>query len=68
MTPVGGMGWIVAEDAVDKNFIKKLEEGRSDGMKRFVRIFFNPNRSVANVLRFKKPCYRDTRRMSWDQR
>jgi hypothetical protein len=68
MTPVGGMGWIVAEDATDKHFIKKLEDGRSDGMKRFVRIFFNPNRSLANVLRFKKPWHRDTRSMSWDAR
>lgn len=67
MTPVGGMGWIVAEDAVDKHFITKLEDGRSDGMKRFVRIFFNPNRSVANVLRLRKPWHRDTRPMSWDQ-
>ena len=66
MTPVGGMGWIVAEDALDKHWIRKLEDGRSDGMKRFVRIFFNPNRSVANVLRFKKPWHRDTRSMSWD--
>jgi hypothetical protein len=67
MTPVGGLGWIVAEDAVDKHWIQKLEDGRSDGMKRFVRIFFNPNRSVANVLRLQKPWHRDTRPMSWDQ-
>jgi hypothetical protein len=66
MTPVGGMGWIVAEDAVDKHLIMKLEDGSSDGMKRFVRIIFNPNRSVANVLRLKKPWWRDTRPMSWD--
>jgi hypothetical protein len=66
MTPMGGMGWILAEDAVDKHWIRKMENGRSDGMKRFMRIFFNPNRSVANVLRFKKPWFRDTRSMSWD--
>lgn len=67
MTPVGGFGWIVAEDAVDKHLIRKLEDGHSDGYKRFVRIFFNPNRSVANVLRLKKPWYRDIRPMSWDR-
>lgn len=67
MTPIGGMGWIVAEDAVDKHLIMKLEDGSSDGMKRFVRIVFNPNRAVANVLRLKKPWWRDTRPMSWDQ-
>jgi hypothetical protein len=67
MTPIGGFGWIVSEDAVDKHLIRKLEEGRSDALKRTVRIFFNPNRSVANVLRLKKPWYRDTRTMSWDK-
>ena len=67
MTPVGGLGWIVAEDAVDKHLITKLEEGSGDGVKRFVRIVLNPNRAVANVLRLKKPWHRDTRPMSWDQ-
>lgn len=67
MTPIGGFGWIVAEDVVDKHFLRKLEQGRSDGFKRAVRIFFNPNRSVGNVLRFKKPWFRDTRSMSWDK-
>jgi len=67
MTPVGGFGWIVSEDAVDKHFIQRVEKGHSDGFKRAIRIFFNPNRSVANVLRLKKPWYRDTRTMSWDK-
>lgn len=67
MTPVGGFGWIVSEDAVDKHFIQRIEKGRSDGFKRAIRIFFNPNRSVANVLRLKKPWFRDTRTMSWDK-
>jgi hypothetical protein len=67
MTPVGGFGWIVAEDAVDKHLVRKLEDGHSDGYKRFVRTFFNPNRSVANVLRLKKPWYRDVRPMSSDK-
>lgn len=68
MTPIGGFGWMVAEDAVDKHLIRRLEEGRSDAAKRFVRIFFSPNRSVANVLRLKKPWHRDTRRMDWDRK
>jgi hypothetical protein len=68
MTPVGGFGWILAEDAADKHFIRKWEEGRSDGMKRLLRIVFNPNRSFANALRLKKPWHRDTRSMSWDAR
>ena len=67
MTPVGGFGWIVAEDAMDKHLIRKLEEGRSDGMKRFVRMFFSPNRTAANLFRLKKPWLRDGRRMDWDK-
>lgn len=67
MTPIGGFGWIVSEDAVDKHFIQRIERGRSDGFKRAMRILFNPNRSVANVLRLKKPWLRDTRTMSWDK-
>jgi hypothetical protein len=67
MTPVGGFGWIVAEDAMDKHWVRKLEDGHSDGMKRFVRVLLNPNRSFANVLRLKKPWYRDTRPMDWDK-
>jgi hypothetical protein len=66
MTPVGGMGWIVAEDATDL-WVKKIEAGHSAGFKRAVRIVFNPNRSVANVLRLKVPWHRDTRTMSWDK-
>jgi hypothetical protein len=67
MTPIGGFGWIVSEDAIDKHFIQKVEEGRSDGFKRAVRMILNPNRSIANVLRLKKPWFRDTRTMAWDK-
>ena len=65
MTPVGGFGMIVLEDAVDKYFVTKLEQG-TDGLnkRRLYRMLFNPQRSVANLMRGKVPWYRDSRPIS----
>ena len=62
VTPVGGFGWIVLEDFVDKNIIHMIER-RSSGnfyIKVASRTFLNPSRSAANLLRFKKPWHRDS--------
>ena len=62
VTPIGGFGWIVLEDFVDKNIIHMIER-RSSGnfyIKIASRTFLNPSRSAANLLRFKKPWYRDS--------
>lgn len=62
VTPTGGLAFMVGEDWLDKHLIKRLEEGtESIGKRRFYRIFFNPDRAVANVLRLKVPWHRDTR-------
>jgi hypothetical protein len=62
MTPVGGFGMIVAEDAIDQYWIKSLEEGTSGlNRRRLYRMILNPQRTFANVLRWKKPWHRDTR-------
>jgi hypothetical protein len=68
MTPVGGVGLIVAEDAIDKKWIQRLEAGNvgHEGKRRFYRMALNPQRTLANLLRFKKPWHRDTRDISWD--
>ncbi len=61
MTPVGGIALLVAEDFLDKNLIARIE--RSSGnfyIKIASRVLLNPTRSVANVLRLKKPWYRDS--------
>jgi hypothetical protein len=62
MTPVGGLGLIVAEDALDRFVIRRLE-GRSSSKnaQRFYRAALNPSRSIANLFRLKKPWYRDSR-------
>lgn len=62
VTPIGGFGWIVLEDFVDKNIIHLIER-RSSGnfyIKIASRTFLNPSRSAANLLRFKKPWHRDS--------
>ncbi len=66
MTPVGGLGLIVAEDAIDKRFIIAMES-RTNGLnrRRLYRMFLNPQRTFANMLRFKKPWHRDTRDIDW---
>jgi hypothetical protein len=62
VTPVVGTGWLVGEDLLDRYLIRYLEnktENRTAKM--FIRGFLNPTRSFANLLRGKKPWYRDNR-------
>lgn len=60
VTPTVGLGLLVAEDAIDRHLIERIER-TSDN--KYVRIFsrmaLNPTRSAANLLRFKKPWHRD---------
>ena len=62
VTPIGGFGWIVLEDFVDKNIIHMIERrsSRNFYIKIASRTFLNPSRSAANLLRFKKPWHRDS--------
>ncbi len=60
MTPTAGTGLLVVEDAMDKYVIERIERNTSSFyLKIMSRMILNPTRSVANVLRFKKPWYRD---------
>ncbi len=61
MTPVGGLGWMLAEDAVDRYVVRPLESRTNRPMVRFLRMALGPTRSFANILRFKKPWRRDDR-------
>ena len=65
LTPVGGLGMILLEDALDKYLLKKLERRTGGvGKRRLYRIVFNPQRSLANLLRGKLPWHRDSRPIS----
>ena len=61
MTPTGGFGLILAEDALDRYVIRRWEDNASAPKRRFYRLLLNPSRSFANVLRKKVPWHRDTR-------
>ena len=61
VTPVGGFAVTLLEDFVDTRFISRWERGTSPAKARFYRVALNPCRSLANLLRFKRPSYRDTR-------
>jgi hypothetical protein len=60
MTPVGGLGLLVAEDALDRYLIERIERRTHNTYVRILsRMALNPTRSTANLLRFKKPWHRD---------
>lgn len=62
VTPAVGMGWMTAEDAMDRYFLRWFEE-RTDNpyYKLLLRGALNPARSMANVLAGRVPWHRDTR-------
>ena len=63
MTPVAGTGLVIAEDAIDKYFLRNWLEKKTDN--KFVinmsRSLINPTTSIANLLRLKMPWYRRKR-------
>jgi len=61
VTPAGGFTLILLEDYLDKRFISRWERGTSRTKARVYRVALNPGRSLANLLRFKHPSYRDNR-------
>jgi hypothetical protein len=61
ITPLAGFGMILLEDYVDDALIRRLERNTNEGMARFIRVILNPQRSIANMMRLKRPSHRDTR-------
>jgi hypothetical protein len=62
VTPTWGMGFIVAEDIVEKYLIRPLEESSAGSNRiRAYRTLFTPQKAFANVLRGKWPWFRDGR-------
>ncbi len=60
-TPVGGLGWTIVEDALDRYAIRRLETVSQNEFWLTAISFLNPSRSLVNLMRFKAPWYRDTR-------
>ena len=60
-TPVGGLLWTMAEDALDKHVVKRFEEKPRGPAALLLISFLTPSRATANILRFRPPWYRDGR-------
>jgi hypothetical protein len=62
VTPLAGTGLMALEDAVDRHLIRWLESKWGNKWYRMlVRSFLNPDRAMANMMRFKVPWHRDNR-------
>lgn len=62
ITPVGGFGWMILEDWLDKRFIQRWEANTdSIGKRVFLRIALNPSRALSNLLQTKGPWHRERR-------
>ncbi len=62
ITPVGGLGWMVLEDFLDANVMRRVEERTSRRVLiNVLRCALNPARSAAAILHLKKPWHRTTR-------
>jgi hypothetical protein len=62
MTPLGGTGWLVGEDILDRTIVRRVEGATQN---RFIidaiRCALNPIRGGANILHGKQPWYRASR-------
>lgn len=62
VTPTFGLAWQIAEDALDRLLVRRIESATDAAWLRIVaRGVLNPARSFANLLRWKVPWYRDDR-------
>lgn len=62
MTPVGGFGWTLAEDILDKEVARRVEGATTNHfLIDFTRCALNPIRGGANILHGKRPWYRASR-------
>jgi hypothetical protein len=59
MTPVGGMIWLVGEDAIDRYVVQPLTAKHRHVALLLAISILTPCRSGANILRFRSPWYRD---------
>jgi hypothetical protein len=62
VTPTLGTAWMIAEDAVDKYLVRRIEGSTDNAVLRILaRGWLNPTRSFSNMLRLKVPWHRDDR-------
>jgi hypothetical protein len=70
VTPIGGLGWVLAEDWLDKAVARRIESStRSAFAIDVARCALNPIRGGANILHGRRPWYRarDRRAGLWSR-
>lgn len=66
VTPVGGLGLMVAEDALDRFLVKWVERRTTNRVWRAsLRLIFNPSRTLSNTASGRLPWHRDGRPLDW---
>lgn len=66
VTPVGAFGLIVAEDALDRFFVRWTEERMRNPVARLLlRMAMNPARTLSNASSGHAPWYRKDRPLTW---
>jgi hypothetical protein len=59
MTPIGGLGWLIGEDVMDKKIARRVERAtRNRLLIDTVRCTVNPIRAGANILHGNRPWFR----------
>jgi hypothetical protein len=68
VTPVGAFGLIVAEDALDRYFVKWVEtRTRNRFFRATLRLAFNPARTLSNTASGRAPWHRAGRPIGWSR-
>jgi hypothetical protein len=66
VTPVGAFGWIVAEYALDRYFVKWFEgKVRNRVARALMRLAMNPGRTLSNTASGRAPWSREGRPLLW---
>jgi hypothetical protein len=64
ITPTVGTTMLITEDAIDRYLIERIEgKTKNYYLMIFSRMLLNPTRTMANLVRFKLPWYRDRPRV-----
>jgi len=62
VTPAGALGWIVAEDALDRFVVRWLERRiRNEALRASLRLALNPGRALSNSSSGRVPWFREDR-------
>ena len=67
ITPVVGMGWIVMEDAIEREFVDRLAKGSPALKYKILRGSLAPSHTFANLLAGKTPWFRYSEEGSFTQ-